>query len=97
MGFVVYNLWRLEMKWVKLSDKLPNTNEPVLIKFKTINVYDPEKCINSLYTEYMVGELESGASVEDSKWLLSDLEYNYDPETHFDSWMYIKDIEASCD
>lgn len=52
---------------------------------------------DSPYTEYMVGKLESGTSVEDSKWLLSDLEYNYDPKKYFDSWMYIKDIEASCD
>lgn len=45
----------------------------------------------------MVGILESGTSVEDSKWLLSDLEWEYDPKIRFDSWVYIKDIEASCD
>ena len=85
------------MKWTKLSDKLPDINELVLIRFKTINVYDPKKDRKSPYTEYMVGKLESGIAVKNSKWLLSDLEYNYDPETRFDSWMYIKDIEASCD
>lgn len=85
------------MKWTKLSEKLPNIDEPVLIRFKPvkIKIYDPKK--GDLYTEYMVGNLESGTSVEDSKWLLSDLEYNYDPKTRFDSWVYIKDIEASCD
>lgn len=85
------------MKWVKLSEKLPDIDAPVLIRFKTVKIYDPKKGEDSFYTEYMVGILESGTSVEDSEWFLSDLEYNYDPETCFDSWMYIKDIEASCD
>lgn len=85
------------MKWTKLSEKLPDIDEPVLIRFNTINVYDPKKGRVSPYTEYMVGILESGTSVEDSKWTLSDLEWEYDPKKYFDSWMYIKDIEASCD
>lgn len=97
MGFVVYNLWRLAMKWIKLSEKLTDINELVLLKFKTVNIYDVKKGCVSPYTEYMVGILESGTSVEDSKWLLSDLEWEYDPKTRFDSWVYIKDIEASCD
>ena len=85
------------MKWTKLSEKLPDIDEPVLIRFNPVKVkiYDPKK--GDLYTEYMVGILESGASVEDSKWFLSDLEWEYDPKTRFDSWVYIKDIEASCD
>jgi hypothetical protein len=87
----------LAMKWTKLSEKLPNIGDFVLLKFNTVNVYDPVKGRNSLYTEYMVGKLESGTSVEDSKWLLSDLENCYDPKSYFDSWMYIKDIEDSCD
>lgn len=85
------------MKWIKLSDKLPDINELVLIRFKTLIIYDPIKGKDRPYTEYMVGKLESGTSVEDSKWLLSDLEYDYDPKKYFDSWMYIKDIESSCD
>lgn len=85
------------MKWTKLSEKLPDVGDPVLIRFNTVNVYDPEKGMDSPYTEYMVGELEFGTSVEDSEWLLSDLEYTYDPKTKFDSWLYIKDIEASCE
>lgn len=31
------------MKWTKLSDKLPGINEPVLIRFKTLIIYDPVK------------------------------------------------------
>ena len=85
------------MKWTKLSEKLPEIGELVLLKFYTINIYDLVKCKKSPYTEYMVGKLESGTSVENSEWLLSDLEYNYDPKKYFDSWVYIKDIEASCD
>lgn len=86
------------MKWIKLSEKLPDIDEPVLLKFKTVNIYiyRVEKGCIAPYTEYMVGILESGTSVEDSKWLLSDLEWEYDPKTRFDSWVYIKDIEASC-
>ena len=97
MGFVVYNIWRLAMKWIKLSEKLPDIDEFVLIKFYTRHVYDPKKGGYYPYTEYMVGQLESGTSVENSEWLLSDLENCYDPKSYFDSWMYIKDIEASCD
>ena len=84
------------MKWTKLSEKLPDIKEPVLLKFKTRNIYNVEKGCVSPYTEYMVGILESGTSIKDSKWLLSDLEYEYDPEKYFNSWVYIKDIEASC-
>lgn len=85
------------MKWTKLSEKLPDIGDFVLLRFNTINIYDPVKGGYSPYTEYMVGKLESGTSVEDSEWLLSDLEYNFDPKKYFDSWVYIKDIEASCD
>lgn len=85
------------MKWTKLSEKLPDIDDFVLLRFNTINIYDPVKGGYSPYTEYMVGKLESGTSVEDSEWLLSDLEYNFDPNKYFDSWIYIKDIEASCD
>ena len=85
------------MKWTKISEKLPEIGYDVLLKFYSVMVYDHVKGEKSLYTEYMVGKLESGTSVEDSKWLLSDLEYDYDPKKYFDSWVYIKDIEASCD
>lgn len=38
------------MKWIKLSEKLPDIDEPVLLKFKTVNIYIGLKKVVSPHT-----------------------------------------------